>query len=138
MMIFSDRAPKTKKFGIDKKNIYKDFKKSKHKIYGQREIILRGAENFAHTKLREMQRYGTFSIKQKPIISSIKNGNAIILEHKDSAIIAVVRHSTRYYVVVYDWQIDKIKTVLPPNNDMIKHVQALIDKEISMSEEKAA
>ena len=138
-MIFSNRMPKERKFGIPK-NSKKEYRNNCKKANRRnKSLCLRGSENFSHAKLREVQRYGTLNVKEKEIIRDIKNDNAVIIEQQKSIIKAIVRYSTRYYYVVYDYEINKIKTFLPDDSiDFIDCVQRLIDKVNEIVEEKAA
>ena len=129
--MFNNIIPNIKKSKYSKQNPYraKNIKLKLRNTY-HREPVLRGAENYSHPKLREMQRYGTRSVNSNKIISDIFNDRAIIIEQKDNIIKALVRHSSRYYITVLDTEIQKIKTFLPDNlPNLLEYVQQLIDKE---------
>ena len=132
-MIFSNRLPKVKRFGTSRRNSYKTkCKNHEFSVINNEELVIRGAENYSHRIIREMQRYGTRSINNRKIINDIYNDKAVIIEQKDNIIKALVRNSSRYYVAVLDTEIMKIKTFLPDNfPNLLEYVQQLMDKENS-------
>ena len=129
--MFNNIIPNIKKSKYSKQNPYraKNIKLKLRNTY-HREPVLRGAEYYSHPKLREMQRYGTRSVKASKIINDIYNDKAVIIEQNGYIIKALVRHSSRYYIAVFDSQIKKIKTFLPDNiPNLLEYVQKLMDKE---------
>ena len=127
-MIISNRMPKEKRFGTPKRN-------SKNKNHKQVSInnknqAYRDLENLSHSKLREMQRYGTASVNSREIVDLICNDKAIIIKQDANAVTALVRYSSRYYVAVMDTELLVIKTFLPDTiSNFLDYVQQFIDKE---------
>lgn len=126
-MEFSSRMSKEKRFGTPRKNSknkkYKNFNNNKKQAY-------RDLENLSHSKLREMQRYGTASVNRREIVDLICNDKAIIIKQDANAVTALVRYSSRYYVAVMDTELLVIKTFLPDTiANFLDYVQQFIDKE---------
>ena len=126
-MIISNRMSKEKRFGTPRKNSknkkYKNFNNNKNQAY-------RDLENLSHSKLREMQRYGTANVNRREIVDLICNDKAIIIKQDANAVTALVRYSSRYYVAVMDTELLVIKTFLPDTiSNFLDYVQQFIDKE---------
>ena len=126
-MIISNRMSKEKRFGTPRKNSknkkYKNFNNNKNQAY-------RDLENLSHSKLREMQRYGTANVNRREIVDLICNDKAIIIKQDANAVTALVRYSSRYYVAVMDTKLLVIKTFLPDTiANFLDYVQQFIDKE---------
>ena len=126
-MIISNRMSKEKRFGTPKKN-------SKNKNYkqvkGNKKQTYKGLEKLSHSKLREMQRYGTANVNRKEIVDLICNDKALIIKQDANAVTALVRYSSRYYVAVMDTELLVIKTFLPDTiSNFLDYVQQFIDKE---------
>ena len=126
-MIISNRMSKEKRFGTPRKNEknkkYKNFNNNKNQAY-------RDLENLSHSKLREMQRYGTANVNRREIVDLICNDKAIIIKQDANAVTALVRYSSRYYVAVMDTELLVIKTFLPDTiANFLDYVQQFIDKE---------
>ena len=126
-MIISNRMSKEKRFGTPRKNSknkkYKNFNNNKNQAY-------RDLENLSHSKLREMQRYGTANVNRREIVDLICNDKAIIIKQDANAVTALVRYSSRYYVAVMDTELLVIKTFLPDTiANFLDYVQQFIDKE---------
>jgi hypothetical protein len=126
-MEVNNRILKTRCFGTPKKNS----KIKKHKQYnGNKKQSYRGLEKISHSKLREIQRYGTANVNRKEIVNLICNGNALIIKQDAYAVTALVRYSSRYYVAVMDTRYLAIKTFLPDTiSNFLDYVQQFIDKE---------
>ena len=126
-MIISNRMSKEKRFGTPRKNSknkkYKNFNNNKNQAY-------RDLENLSHSKLREMQRYGTASVNRREIVDLICNDKALIIKQDATSVTALVRYSSRYYVAVMDTELLVIKTFLPDTIcNFLDYVQQFIDKE---------
>ena len=130
-MIISNRMSKEKRFGTPRKNNicctvslhFSDFNDNKNQAY-------RDLENLSHSKLREMQRYGTANVNRREIVDLICNDKAIIIKQDANAVTALVRYSSRYYVAVMDTELLVIKTFLPDTiANFLDYVQQFIDKE---------
>ena len=126
-MIISNRMSKEKRFGTPRKNSknkkYKNFNNNKNQAY-------RDLENLSHSKLREMQRYGTANVNRREIVDLICNDKAIIIKQDANAVTALVRYSSRYYVAVMDTELLVIKTFLPDTiANFLDYVQQFVDKE---------
>ena len=126
-MIISNRMSKEKRFGTPRKNSknkkYKNFNNNKNQAY-------RDLENLSHSKLREMQRYGTANVNRREIVDLICNDKALIIKQDSNAVTALVRYSSRYYVAVMDTELLVIKTFLPDTIvNFLDYVQQFIDKE---------
>ena len=125
-MIISNRMSKEKRFGTPKKNSNKHYKQ----VTGNKKQAYRDLENLSHSKLREMQRYGTANVNRREIVDLICNDKAIIIKQDANAVTALVRYSSRYYVAVMDTELLVIKTFLPDTiANFLDYVQQFIDKE---------
>lgn len=126
-MIISNRMPKEKRFGTPKRNS----KNKNHKqVTGNKKQAYRDLEKLSHSKLREMQRYGTANVNRKEIVDLICNDKALIIKQDSNAVTALVRYSSRYYIVVMDPELRVIKTFLPDTIcNFLDYVQQFIDKE---------
>lgn len=126
-MEMNNRISKTNRFGTPKKNS----KNKKHKQFNSnKEQAYRGLEKLSHSKLREMQRYGTTNVNRKEIVDLICNDKALIIKQDANAVTALVRYSSRYYVAVMDTELLVIKTFLPDTiSNFLDYVQQFIDKE---------
>lgn len=125
-MEISNRMPKAKRFGTPKKNSRLKYKET----FNNKELSYRGLENLSHSKLRELQRYGTANVNRKEIVDAICDDNAVIIKQDEQTVTALVRYSNRYYVAVMDIELKVIKTFLPDTIcNFLDYVQQLIDKE---------
>lgn len=126
-MEISNKMSKEKRFGTPKKNS----KNKKYKQFnGNKEQSYRGLEKLSHSKLREMQRYGTANVNRKEIVDLICNDKALIIKQDANAVTALVRYSSRYYVAVMDTELLVIKTFLPDTiSNFLDYVQQFIDRE---------
>ena len=130
-MEFSNRLPKiraNKSRRMSKKNI----NQIERKYFSRKNstLVLRGAENLNHYELREMQRYGTCIAERTEILDEIANDRTIIINQDKETVKALIRLSSRYYVVVANVEKKYVKTMLPdtlPN--FLDYVQQFIDKE---------
>ena len=126
-MIFSSRMPKEKRFEKPKNKRNKFTNKLP---FYNKKLILRDTENLTHTELRELQRYGTQSVNKKEVVKDILNDRAIIINRDSSSVIALVRHTNRYYVAVMDIKINVIKTFLPDSIcNFMEYVKQFVEKE---------
>jgi len=126
-MIISNRMSKEKRFGTPKRN---SKNKNHRQVTSNKEQSYRGLEKLSHSKLREMQRYGTSSVNRKEIVDLICNDKAIIIKQDANAVTALVRYSSRYYIAVMDTELLVIKTFLPDTiANFLDYVQQFIDKE---------
>ena len=126
-MEISNRMPKAKRFGTPKRNSRnKNFKQ----VNNNKEQSYRGLEKLSHSKLREIQRYGTASVNRREIVDLICNDKALIIKQDATSVTALVRYSSRYYVAVMDTELLVIKTFLPDTIcNFLDYVQQFIDKE---------
>lgn len=124
MIQFSNNIEPFRKPFAARSNQYPKENNPKSKIH-----VLRGADNFPHPTLREAQRYGTLCINYKELLKAVRNDSAIIVSRDKRSIKAVVRYSSRYYVVIFDNNMRMIKTLLPPDCcDLLHYVQLYIEK----------
>ena len=132
--MFNNIIPNVKKAKFSRQNNFRTKSKNlklRMKYHG--ELVMRGAENYSHPQLREMQRYGTRSANRGEIKKSIQEGKYVTIEQKSDGMVILVRHSSRYYVVFYDTNVRIIKTFLPDNNpNFLDLVQELMDIENSI------
>ena len=92
--------------------------------------IMRGTEHYTHQHLREVQRYGTLCADYEEMANAVLHDKAVIISQKDNIVKALVRYSSRYYVVVFDCAIKVIKTLLPPDCcDLLHFVELYIEKQ---------
>lgn len=131
VMQFSNREEKKKQFGVSKRN--NRITKSKDfymPVKNQRELTVRGFEDFKHSELREFQRYATCSAAEKEILKLIRSDKDVVIRQDEETQTVLVRFLNRYYVVVADIKCRFIKTFLPDTGfELLEYVQKLIDKE---------
>lgn len=132
-MQISNRMPKAQKTKVSKRSNKKTDNKFFNKLHkNNSELNIKNMKQLSHTELREVQRYGTLSVNKREIINDIYNDKAVIIDVKDNIIKALVRYSSRYYIVIFDVVLNVIKTFLPDDNpNFLDYVQMYVDKENS-------